>query len=59
MLSTVRESARIQSTPEHRENYLTSCENHGGDLAEIARQVRKEFDKQSDCVIVTNNEKSD
>lgn len=43
MLENVRATAAEQSTPEYRENYLRSCEAHGGDMIEIVAQVRKEI----------------
>jgi hypothetical protein len=43
ILVTVRNTAQSQETAECRENYLKSCENHGGELAKIAEQVRKEL----------------
>lgn len=39
----VRENARVQATPENRENFFRSCEAHGGELAEIVAEVRREF----------------
>ena len=42
-IRNVRENARNQSTPECRENYLRSCESHGGELAEIVAIVRREL----------------
>jgi len=39
--ATVLASAREQISPECRENYLKSCEAHGGELAVIAGQVRE------------------
>ena len=49
MLENVRYNASVQIDAEHLENYLRSCENHGGELAEIARIVRiaKELDNQT------------
>lgn len=43
MFRNVRENARIQATPENRENYLCSCEAHGGDLANVVAVVKLEF----------------
>ena len=43
VLATVRDTAKAQSSDVHRENYLRSCEAHGGELAIIADKVRKEF----------------
>lgn len=45
--SNVRLNTAAQSTPECRENYLKSCEVHGGDLAIIAQEVRKEYEPQT------------
>ena len=43
MLRNVREGARTQATPECRDNYLRSCEAHGGDMMEVVATVRKEM----------------
>ena len=42
-MKIVRHAANSQSTEECRENYLNSCEESGGDLAEIAKIIRNEF----------------
>jgi hypothetical protein len=44
-LATVRETVRELTNPTCRENYLRSCENHGGELAVIVQQVRQELNK--------------
>ena len=43
MFENVRYFSGVQSTAEHRENYFRSCEAHGGELVEVVKQVRKEF----------------
>jgi hypothetical protein len=43
MLKNVRATAQVQETPEYLNNYLSSCEAHGGVLAEVAVQVRQEM----------------
>lgn len=42
MLENVRKNACEQATPECVENYLKSCEAHGGDLAEVVKKYREE-----------------
>lgn len=42
ILAAVRLNASTQATTEHRENYLRSCENHGGDIAEAVKRVRSD-----------------
>ena len=37
----ILENAECQATEECRENYLKSCEAHGGESAEVAAEVRK------------------
>jgi len=39
-IDIVKETASTQATPENRENYFKSCEAHGGDLADVVREVR-------------------
>jgi hypothetical protein len=41
MLENVTNNAKSQSTPEARENYFRACEAHGGELAEVVKQVRE------------------
>lgn len=43
ILKNVRENARVQSTAQCRENYFQSCTAHGGEVAEVVEQVRKEL----------------
>lgn len=43
ILGMVKENASRQATEEHRDNYLRSCESHGGDTAEAAKVVRSEI----------------
>ena len=43
MFKNVREGARSQVTAECRDNYLRSCENHGGDMIEVVATVRQEL----------------
>lgn len=42
ILSMVRQNASVQSSEEHRENYLRSCESHGGDIGEAVKVIRSE-----------------
>ena len=49
MLVNVRAGAKEQSSPTHRENYLKSCEAHGGDMIEVAAAVRAEFPGRYDA----------
>jgi len=42
MLDNVRTNAYAQATTECMENYLKSCEAHGGDMAEVVKQFRAE-----------------
>ena len=41
----ILENASCQATEECRENYLRSCEAHGGESMEVAQEVRKVFVK--------------
>ena len=41
----VLENASNQATDECRENYLRSCEAHGGESAEVAVEVRQHLVK--------------
>ncbi len=43
MLKNVRDNSMAQSAPQFQENYFRSCEAHGGELAEVVAQIRKEF----------------
>ena len=43
MFRNVRENSANQITPINRENYLASCEKHGGELAEVVVVVRQEY----------------
>jgi len=43
ILAVVRDSTSIQANFGCRENYLRSCEAHGGETAEAAKIVRQEF----------------
>lgn len=45
ILTNVRANAKTQANAVCRENYFKSCEAHGGELAEIAGIVRKEFNQ--------------
>ena len=42
MLENVRTNAYAQATTECMENYLKSCEAHGGDMAEVVKMFREE-----------------
>lgn len=42
-IDIVMECSKTQSTPQNRENYFNSCEAHGGDLAEIVKEIRKNY----------------
>lgn len=42
MFENVRKNVGEQATPECAENYLKSCEAHGGDMAEVVKVVRAE-----------------
>jgi len=41
----ILENASCQATEEYRENYLRSCEAHGGESAEVAAEVRQHLVK--------------
>ena len=43
----ILENASCQATEEHRENYLRSCEAHGGESAEVAAEVRLRLSKSA------------
>jgi len=42
-IKIVRENASVQKTPVQRENYFNSCIKHGGLLAEVVNEIKKEF----------------
>ena len=43
MFRNVRVNSKAQVDAKRRENYFRSCEAHGGDLALVVSEVRKEF----------------
>ena len=47
IVANITTNARNQATPEARENYLCSCEAHGGELAEVVAEFRKTLDISS------------
>lgn len=42
ILGMVRQNASAQASEEYRENYLRSCESHGGDIGEAVKVIRGE-----------------
>lgn len=43
MAQTIRENAKIQLTPQNRENYFNSCIKHGDLLGQVTEEIKKEF----------------